>query len=214
VITPGSDPRVHGYSAEDDLARHYTYSESVFLCLAGKLPSRSIGRAFDIAMQYLGPVAVTEAPTHAAVIAKLVRSKTSAILGAASVALGEAARETMLELSPLLAWLEEPAHPFPAAGRAASQQARASVTRLRDLIESTGVASPIFDQDPSRLAALVGIMYACGLTTALQIQLAMAIAQLPFVVAEAMAAPSYDLKGYPMNLPRVRYCDDTDNGDA
>jgi hypothetical protein len=38
VVTPGANPRVHGYDVEGDLAAHYTSSETMLLCLTGELP--------------------------------------------------------------------------------------------------------------------------------------------------------------------------------
>ncbi|HEX6764634.1 MAG TPA: hypothetical protein VF103_04130, partial [Polyangiaceae bacterium] len=39
VMTPGKNPRLHGYDVEGDLAAHYTTSELVLLSLTGELPS-------------------------------------------------------------------------------------------------------------------------------------------------------------------------------
>jgi hypothetical protein len=89
VVTPGSEPRVHGYDVERDLARHYRFSDVTLLALVGRLPSDEQFEAFDAAMSFLAPLPITEAPTHAAVLARICGAQSSGVIGAAAVALAE-----------------------------------------------------------------------------------------------------------------------------
>src|SRR5919112_1099801 len=77
VITPGLDPRLHGFSVEGDLAIHYRFPELVQLALTGVPPDEECGRALDIALQFVAPLAIAEAPTHAAVLTRLFGARTS-----------------------------------------------------------------------------------------------------------------------------------------
>src|SRR5262245_48707929 len=69
VVTPGDAPRLHGYDVEADLCAHYSFVETVLLSLTGELPSEPQAAAFDVALQFLGPLSVAHASTHAAVLA-------------------------------------------------------------------------------------------------------------------------------------------------
>src|SRR5579862_485636 len=81
VVTPGSRPRMHGYDVEGDLARHYRSSDVVLLALTGELPSDEQSIAFDVALTFLAPLSVAEAPAHVAALAHITGSRSSAILG-------------------------------------------------------------------------------------------------------------------------------------
>jgi len=53
VVTPGANPRLHGYDVEGDLARHYQPSDLLFLLLIGELPAAPVSRAFSVALMFL-----------------------------------------------------------------------------------------------------------------------------------------------------------------
>jgi len=61
------------------------------LTLTGEPPTPARGRAFDIALAFLSPSPINEAPTHAASIARLMRTRVSAFVGAGCVTLSEQA---------------------------------------------------------------------------------------------------------------------------
>src|SRR5258708_5243088 len=69
VVDGGFRPRILGYDVQTDLARHYSFAEVVLLCLCGEVPTREVGRAFEIALSFLAPVSAAEAPAHAAGLA-------------------------------------------------------------------------------------------------------------------------------------------------
>src|SRR5581483_9322042 len=72
VVEAGGAPRIFGYDVQAGLARHYSFGEVVLLCLSGEVPPREVGRAFEIALSFLAPVSVAEAPVHAAGLAHLL----------------------------------------------------------------------------------------------------------------------------------------------
>ena len=80
VVTPGDDPRVHGYSIESDLARHYRTTDAFLLALTGELPSDDDGTAFAGAMHFLSATSIAEAPAHAAALARICAATTSAVV--------------------------------------------------------------------------------------------------------------------------------------
>jgi len=207
VVTPGVRPAIHGYDVEADLARHYSFAETVLLALTGDLPRPEQGRAFEVALQFASPAPINEAPTHAAAIARMCSGTTSSILGTAAVALAEQARVLLAEHGAWIEALSGVIAGVPAEHRATSDAERASVARLRSALEGK-VEVPALAHDVSRPAALLAALHACGLRTAKQIECALVVAKLPVAVAEALATPARSFRKYPTLLPPVAYVDD------
>jgi hypothetical protein len=205
VITPGDSPTVHGYDVENDIARHYGYSEYLLLCLTGELPTPARARAFDIAMTFLGPLSVAHAPTHAAVLSRLCGARTSGTIGVASIGLSEQARVLIAEHRELIVWLARPEGELPAEYRADADDP--SVARLADVLGGVGVAIPALSHRPTRDAALVATLWTIGLKRAAQLEAALVLARLPGTLAEAFAEHATNFAHYPVNLPRFEYRD-------
>ncbi len=206
VVTPGPRPAIYGYDVEADLARHYSFAETVLLALTGELPTGAQGRAFDVALQFAAPAPINEAPTHAAAIARICSGTTSAIQGTAAVGLAEQARVLVADHR---AWIEALSGPIVGvadSNRAASDEERASVGRLRTALDGL-LDVPEFAHDISRAAALFATFWRCGVKTAKQMECALVIAKLPVAVAEALATPARSFRNYPLLLPGVEYVD-------
>jgi hypothetical protein len=207
VVTPGARSRMHGYDVEGDLAKHYRFSDVVLLALTGELPSDEQSIAFDTAMTFLAPLSVAEAPTHAAVLASITGSRSSAILGVSAIALAERARTLVADSTPLLQWLAAPGGTLDARFRDDAPGERESVQRLRDALARRGVRIAALDASLSREAALVATLWFAGLTRPEQMEAALVTASLPGVVAEAPFHKVASFREYPMQLPPFRYED-------
>jgi hypothetical protein len=207
VTTPGASPRLHGYEVEGDLARHYGAVELLLLTLTGELPDPGRARAAEIALAFLAPVSVAHASAHGAVLARLCGATTSATVGASAVGLAEQARFLLDRHDALLAWLAAPAAELPSQHRSESATETASVTRLRALLEPTGLDVGWFSLGPTRDAALLGVLYGCGLRRRELLEAALVVARLPVVVAEAFAEKAANFANYPTDLPAYRYED-------
>lgn len=212
VVTPGARPRIHGYDVEGDLSRSYTFSDLIFLSIVGELPRDEIARPFDVALQFLAPLAVTEGPTHAAVLTRLCGGSTSAIASTATIGNGERARVTLAEHAPFLSWLSSlssspspssNAGELPAIARARDDDERASVRRLRDAIAPFD--APALAEDLSREAALIALLHACGLRTPDALEAAIVVARLVPSMMESLAWGRGALRDYPMTLPPFAY---------
>jgi len=92
VVSPGDEPRIHGYAVSSDLARHYRFSDVVYLSLAGELPDEEHSRIFERALVLLSPISIAEAPSHAASLARVCDGSASAVIGTGAIALAEQAR--------------------------------------------------------------------------------------------------------------------------
>jgi hypothetical protein len=210
VVSPGHDPRLHGYSVERDVATHAGFSESILLSLCGELPSITACRALELALTFLGPLSVAEAPTHAAVLGRICGARPSALVGIAALTLAERARYTLECYAPVLAWLAEPTCPFPPEFAASSGDERESVARLAALFRGFGPELAVFAADPDRTAALLAVLHFAGLRTSAQLEPVFVLASLAPVLAEALAHEPGSFHTYPMQLPRIEYTEATD----
>ena len=205
VVTPGDAPRLHGYDVEADLARHYDPTDVLYLSLTGELPAPEVSAALRVALTFLAPVSIAHASVHAATLARLCGTTTSSTLGVAAIGLAEQARVLLDEHAELFVWLDSPDQALPARYRAKSEADRASSERLQVAVAASGLAVPELDQGPSRDAALVCVLYRCGLRQRKQMEAAIVTARLPTAFAEAATKKVVAFAHYPINLPDYRY---------
>jgi len=205
VVEPGPSPRVHGYEVEADLALFYRASDLTLLSLTGELPASGASAAFEVACMFLAPISVAEAPVHAAVLARLCAAPSSSIAAVAAIALSQQARELVVEHEPLLAWLRTGKGELPARYRSEDQEQVESVARLSRALQAREFAHPVLAQRPTRFAALVSVLFACGLEQPAQIEAVILLARLPSTLAEGLAEKPTNFAGYPINLPAYVY---------
>jgi hypothetical protein len=205
VVTPGDQPRLHGYDVEGDLAGHYQPSDVLFLTLTGELPSDAVSRAFAVALIFIAPVAVTHASTHAAVVGRLCGAPAASTFGVAAIGVAEHARHLVDEHEDLLGWLRAPRGQLPERYRATSTSHHTAVERLERALAPTGLAVPGLAERPSREAALVMLLFACGFKRRERLEAVIALARLPSAIAEALAERPTNFGNYPINLPRFVY---------
>jgi hypothetical protein len=209
VITPGPNPHLHGFSVEGDLAIHYRFPELVQVALTGAAPDEAKGRAFDIALQFLAPLAIAEAPAHAAVLARVCGAPSSSILAVTCIALAERARQVIAEHGDLLAWLDTDSDELPARYRSNSADDAACVDRLRIALASAGVEVPRLAGGLKRLTALFMTLHFADLRRPEQLETALVMASLAPTMAEAMSHTSASFAEYPINVPAFIYEEDT-----
>lgn len=205
VVTPGEQPRLHGYDVEGDLARHYQPADLTFLALTGELPTPEGSAALGVAMAFLAPVSVAHASAHAAVLSRLCGAPTRSSVGVAAIGLAEQARVEVTAHRPFLAWLADPSHPMPSAFASESPAADASVARLREALAAHAVHLPLLDHSISRAAALFAVLVYAGIRRAEQLEALLVMARLPAAVAEALAEKPTNFGNYPINLPAFVY---------
>jgi hypothetical protein len=201
----GIDPmerRLHGYDVERDLAKNYGFSDTLLLALTGELAADATAHAFGAALTFASAMSVAEAPVHAAVVARLCGVRTGGILAIGTIALGEHADTLLRAIGTALD--NSSARELPLELRAHDATERASVGHLRAAL-GPSFHVPAFAMDPSRDVAVVAVLRACGLTTAVQIAAALSIARLPSVLAECVATKPGDFKNYPMDTPHFEY---------
>lgn len=205
VVAPGPAPRVYGYDVEADLARYYRASDLSLLSLTGELPSPEASAAFEVACMFLAPISVAEAPVHAAVLARLCAAPSSSVLAVAAIALSEQARSLLVEHEPLLAWLHSGQGDLPTRFRTNDKEELESVARFERALHVREFAHPVLSQRPTRFAALIAVLFACGLQRPAQLEAVILLARLPSTLAEGLAEQPTNFSGYPINLPEYVY---------
>ncbi len=206
VVTPGDDPKLHGYAVESDLALHYSFTETVLLTLTGELPTEQQIAAFEVALAFLAPLSVAHAPTHAGVLARICGARFSAVSAITAMALAERGRTILDEHAALLDWFGA-SEPPPPASLAKSESERSSVSRLRQALSRRGVEISALapSNDLGRLPALLATLHAAGLEHREQKEAALLLASFPSTIAEARTRAVASFREYPMNVPRFVY---------
>jgi hypothetical protein len=206
VTMPGAQPHVQGFDVQRDLARHYSFAEVVLVALTGDAPTSDVGRAFDIALTFVCPASVAEAPAHAAALARICGARTAGLVGVAATALAEQARVMFDEHQSVLprlivGSLNGMATQF--QSRDAAE--REAVQRLRNVLGAFCMRVPAIAYDLRLETAIIAVLLACGLRTRDQIEVAITMARLPVACAEALTWTPGDLRAYPMDLPAFVY---------
>lgn len=207
VVDPGPPPRILGYDVEGDLSRHYGYAELLLLMGTGQLPEPVAARALEVALAFLAPANVGEAPGHAAVLSRVCSAPYRSTLAIGALALAEEAAFTLAEHSPWLAWLtasEAERGDPPGSYLATDEVDRAALARLRAALDAIPFAVPALAVGPTRTAALLAVLHACGLGEP-AMALVWVVARLPAVAAEAVSTEPLGLREYPINLPELDY---------
>jgi hypothetical protein len=196
---------IHGYAVEGDLALHYRFGEVVLLALTGEPPAREAGGAFEVALIFLSLSSITEAPAHAASLARLCGARDAGVLATGAIGLSEQATAVLDRGQPLLDWLTRPDAPFPQECRPRDDRERARVAQLRQALQARGLVPEVLAHDPGLEAALLGTLHTCGLRQTAQMMAAILLARLACVTAEALTVQPTAFRSYPLDLPHFEY---------
>ncbi len=205
VVTPGSQPRIHGYDVEQDLAQHYGLLEVAYLALTGELPEPEIAVALNAVLVTFSPISVASAPTHAALLARLCGAPPSSVMSVSAIGLAEQVRSLLDEHEAILPLLTAPETELPEVFRSQDPDELMAVEQLARVLDGAGVRVPALYQHPKRDVAILAALVGCGLAARHQIEAMLVWARLPVVMAEAMTEKPGDFKSYPANLPQFEY---------
>lgn len=205
VETGAADDRMHGFAVLGDLAKHYRFSDVIYVALVGETPDARASALFELALAAFATPSVGEAPAHLAVLTKLSGAPLASALGAGLVVAADEAQAIAAAHAPLLAWCGSPTDPLPAEMRGDDA---AWVATLIDAVARTGPALASLRPEMSRDAARVALLHAAGLRRVEQIQAAIVAARIGGIAAEAMATGPEHLGQYPVKVPAYRYVED------
>jgi hypothetical protein len=205
VVTPGPRPRIHGYDVEGDLARHYSFAETILLTLTGEPPEEETGKAFEIALQFLAPISIAEAPAHAAMLARMCGAEASGVTQVGTTALAEQARSTIDGYTSVLESLERVGLARKVERGPAPASERAAIELLGQHLARVGFDSECLSGQERLDGAILCLLQRIGLRKRWQLEAAFVVCRLPAVVAEAFAVTPGEFKDYPMDLPPFEY---------
>lgn len=196
------DPRLHGYAIGGDLARHYNFAEVLYLALCGDFPTPGQVRMFEVALAGAMMITVGDASVHGARLAQHLAHASqnpAAVVPASFVGTAEMSRTQVEEHPELFVWLADPTGPVPREALAAEPDPFVELLRA-GLPDELGL-NELFDAQPTLIAAVIGMLWACGLQSPALVTAALVTARGPVAVAEAVATPQPQLGRYPLNLP-------------
>jgi hypothetical protein len=210
VLSPNGR-ELHGYDVEADLASNYSFSEVILTALTGVPPEPAIGVAFGRVLTFLSVIAPGEAPIHTAGLSRLIGTQPGATVATACLGLTERASSIIAAHKPLLDWLDCPTTPYPRS-QDADEHDRESLERLRAALAPTNVLPEVFDHDPTRTEAILGVLHACGIRRTEQLITVWTLGALASAMAETLAVTTLDFPAYPLKLPDFDYLGDRENG--
>jgi hypothetical protein len=146
---------------------------------------------FEVALQFISPIAVSEAPVHATVLANVGGARNSALIGVAAITLAERARTIVSEHSTFK--------------QASNNDERLSVDRLRNNLSSMNVDVPELNNDPCRWSALFAVLRFIGISEPNKVESVLVFASLVPTLVETWCHEPGKLMKYPMNVPEFVY---------
>jgi hypothetical protein len=200
ALDDGPPARVHGYALREDLALHYRFTDLVLLSLTGSIPSDESSAVFEVAMMFAAEISVSQAPVHAALLARRYGSRDAGVFTVAACGTAEQVRHEQSALGELLSWFDEPNTDPPGCFAATGTGHNAS---LRAALVGRNADVPHLDRlDP--MGAVHACFWSAGLTEPWQLASAWSLARMPLVLAEAFAHRPGDLADYPIDVPPFR----------
>jgi hypothetical protein len=212
VVDPRGERRIHGYCVRGDLANGHGIAAIAWLALRGELPTDAERDAFDTALAYLAPVHVGESGAHAALLARVVGARPSALVSVTATALAEQGRTERDSLAPWLAWLDAPTAEIPACAieRSPSEEASADQRELAARTAGWFGKTRALPATPTltRIACAHALLHQLGFRDAYAIEAVAVWARLLVVVAESTTIRIGGFRQYPARLPDYQYVDD------
>jgi hypothetical protein len=197
VISPEHPPRVHGYAAHDDIARHYSLVESQLLAHTGSLPRAELVRAVELAQRFIQVPHPGLAAMHSAILARFCGARDASIVGIAAVGLAEECERNAMTLASC-----ENTATTPAALRDDSANEQRVAAMLIELLGAE-VLDPPLQAAEGLFGVWIRVLRWAGITSQLALNAMWVQARLPLVVAEAERNRPGDFPNYPMQLPPI-----------
>lgn len=196
--------RIHGFDLDDDLAPALGPTGALLTTWLGELPNDAQVQIFGTALTIAAPFAAHEGPVHAALVARACGSDETAVLSTAYVVLAQRCGGDVDAHAPVIAWLTNDDDGDAPACAHDDTCDRAALDQVRGLPPSPTV-DRLMRVSLCRTGWALALAVHAGLREKGHLEAFLAMARLPALVAEAVAAPRGDLAQIPLNLPSYRY---------
>ena len=198
------DPRrrIHGYAGAEDLALNYGFVDILRLSLCGELGTAEDARMIDAALALLAPVGVFESPGRSALLAQMGAGDPRAGIEVGWISLCERASTLLERHASFVAWLEQGARGEAPAGPAMPELGDPICEPA--FIEHWRARCESLRPGLTQVQAALCLLQAAGLRERGARLLAISLAGIGTVVAEAGAGAKLGFKGHPGDLPSTR----------
>ena len=176
--------RVFGYAAPEVVSL-LGMDGLWYLALRGELPTKQELALFSCALGIAANVSAADGAVHAAMIARLCGAGSARLLSTAAIGASECA-----QLMATTDRLEDAGDDF--------------VARRTDAVAAFPTV-PGLAECKHRMALVARLLDAAGVGAKEQVTIAVSVAILPLVMAEALAGKPNAFDEYPMNLPPIDY---------
>ena len=200
VDDDGETTRLQGYALSEDLVQHYSFTEMAYLALTGNLPSERQSLLLELALRLWAPISVAEAPAHAAALARICGSSTSATIGIAATVLAEQSQDLIRRHKAWIKSLITGLGHDPSASPPPHRQQKI-LADLAPLLDAAGIKVPLLEQAQSAEALVLALLVAAGLQQSTQLASILVMARLPVACAEAWPRKGASFAKYPSTLP-------------
>jgi len=197
------DDRLHGYAMMGDVARHYRFTDSLYLALTGELPDPTQSDLFDLALCAFASPHVGESPLHLAVLVRVSAGPLSSALATGLIAACDQARAIVTRHAAWLTWLDKGSGEVSPEYR--SDPPSPWVAALREALAARGHTDALVRAELTKDAARLALLHASGLRSTDQMEAAIVSARVGAIAAEAMATGPQDLGAYPVKVPPFHY---------
>jgi hypothetical protein len=202
---PDAD-RVYGYAVVSDLARHYAYSDVVYLAITGELPDDRSAQLFRTALTASAPASVRDASAHGAVLARVSAASVATSIAVGAIGAAAEVQDLVERHAELFGWFAARTAETPPAFRAESDDwVGALLESVRGIDPQPDLPRP----DMTRDAAVIALMCAAGVRTPDQVMAALLMSRLCGISAEVLATGPQHFWNYPVQVPATRYVEET-----
>jgi hypothetical protein len=206
VTSCDGPPTIYGYRLFGDLLENYDFLHVVWLMLKGELASDGSRALFEACLGCIAAVRVSEAPSHAGLLAKTCDARPSSVVAYTAVVCSEEARAVVDAHDAWLRVTRGEARTTPAMAKA--RTVGPALAHLRATSVSLGLRLPWLRRTITDRAAVLGCLSAAGLDRRDQLVTAWVFGRLVGANAEALATEPRQFRSYPINLPAMHYEED------
>lgn len=202
IETAQDGDRVHGYHVVRDLAKHYAYSDVLYLAITGDLPDDRSSHLFRIALTAHAPTSIADASAHTAVLARVSAASVPTSLAVGVISAAAEVQDIVDRHAELLAWLPARSTDTPEAFR---ETLGAWASGLADTVCGVDPQLDLPRRDMTANAAVIALLFAAGLRNRDQISAALLVSRLCGISAEVLATGPQHFWEYPVQVPPFRY---------
>lgn len=206
-LTTPDESAVAGYHVASDLARHWSFSDMLYLSVRGQLPSDRESRVLSYVLMNLAPISIAKAPAHAASLVRLCEGSYAATTGAAYLTAAEEGRFVIAAHAGFFEWLTTQGQGAPESSPPhVETPSNSSEATPAILVSLAALDLPLtLPATLPRESVLLAALHRIGIQDAMSLEFFWSAARGALALAEALRVSPRAFKSYPLALPRFDY---------